>query len=199
MKIIIIDNYDSFVYNLARYVEESFEGDVLIFRNDQIDYAALVNADGILLSPGPGVPSEAGDLLKIIDIYHTKKPILGVCLGHQAISEYFGRKLIRHDEVYHGKSSTITHSSENYLFDSIPEEFEVGRYHSWSVDHDTSSVMEVTARSSTNEIMAVQHTVLPITGVQFHPESILTPHGRTMIQNWIQSITQKIKKDELFT
>jgi anthranilate synthase component 2 len=191
MKLIIIDNYDSFVYNLARYVEESCSGEVIIFRNDKVDYTELIDADGILLSPGPGVPSEAGDLMKIIDIYHTQKPILGVCLGHQAISEYFGCELIRQDDVYHGKSSMITHFSTNYLFDSIPEKFEVGRYHSWSVDQNISPVLEVTARSSTKEIMALQHADLPITGVQFHPESILTPHGRTMIQNWIQSITPK--------
>ena len=188
MKIIVIDNYDSFVYNLVRYVEESTSGEVHVFRNDNVDYSELDQADGILLSPGPGVPTEAGDLMRIIESYHITKPLLGVCLGHQAIAEYFGCELYQQEKIHHGKSSRIMHSSTSVLFDSIPEQLEVGRYHSWSVDNVLSSSIEATATSETDEVMALQHRILPIQGVQFHPESILTPHGRTMINNWIKSL-----------
>lgn len=189
MKIAIIDNYDSFVYNLVRYLDEIDDVETIVQRNDKIDYEELESCSAILLSPGPGIPSEAGSLVEIIDKYHSEKSILGVCLGHQAIAEYFGASLNCIEHPMHGKSSLVKHQDEDYLFNSVPIEFEVGRYHSWSVKDNLPSQIIATAFSNDNEIMAVKHKTLPIHGVQFHPESILTPHGRTMINNWVKSIT----------
>jgi anthranilate synthase component 2 len=186
MKIAVIDNFDSFVYNLVRYLQEEEKVDVTVMRNDQIDHVALAAADAILLSPGPGLPSEAGNLLSVIDKYHLTKKLLGVCLGHQAIGEYFGVKLVPSTEIVHGKSSIISLFDTKDIFKSMPEAITVGRYHSWMLQNiDIPIHLKITATTSQNEIMAIRHSELPIFGVQFHPESILTPQGRNIIKNWL--------------
>jgi anthranilate synthase component 2 len=188
MKIAVIDNYDSFVYNIIRYVKESDVEEVVVMRNDEVDYDILEKCDAILLSPGPGIPSEAGDLLKIIQLFGTSKKILGVCLGHQAIAEVFGGKLEQCVEPIHGKASLIHHQQNDLIFDSIPQEFEVGRYHSWKINSNVPSELIVTAQTKEGEIMAIKHRDLNLRGVQFHPESILTPQGRKMIENWVSLV-----------
>lgn len=188
MKIAVIDNYDSFVYNIIRYVKESNVDEVIVMRNNEVDYEVLEKCDAILLSPGPGIPSEAGDLLKIISQFGSSKNILGVCLGHQAIAEVYGGKLEQCKEPIHGKASLIQHEQNDIIFDSIPQEFEVGRYHSWKINSNVPNVLVITAQTKEGEIMAIKHRDLNIRGVQFHPESILTPQGRKMIENWVSSV-----------
>lgn len=190
MKIAVIDNFDSFVFNLVRYIKEE-QHEVVVQRNNRIDFEVLESADGILLSPGPGIPSEAGDLLEVIKRFHAKKPILGVCLGHQAIAEHFGDVLIPCPEPIHGKASRITISKESGIFQNLPTEIEVGRYHSWQTRILPSSELEVTASTHDSVVMAIQHRTVPTIGVQFHPESILTPSGRKMIQNWLNIFSTK--------
>ncbi|MFT5582182.1 MAG: anthranilate synthase component 2 [Psychromonas sp.] len=188
MKIAVIDNFDSFVYNLVRYLRE-FEGaEITVMRNNNIDRKVLDKADAILLSPGPGIPSEAGELMRVIEEYHQSKKILGVCLGHQAIGEFFGAKLELCQAAMHGKSSSITISSEDSFFDKTPDKIDVGRYHSWQLsDQNMPNVLKIIGKTDKNEIMAIRHKILPLYGVQFHPESILTPLGRTLINNWIKN------------
>lgn len=190
MKIAVIDNFDSFVFNLVRYIKEE-QHEVVVQRNNRIDFEVLESADGILLSPGPGIPSEAGDLLEVIKRFHAKKPILGVCLGHQAIAEHFGDVLIPCPEPIHGKASRITIAKESGIFQNLPTEIEVGRYHSWQTRILPSSELEVTASTHDSVVMAIQHRTVPTIGVQFHPESILTPSGRKMIQNWLNIFSTK--------
>lgn len=184
MKIAVIDNYDSFVHNLVRYVRETVTGEVRVMRNDRADLSYLDACDAIVLSPGPGIPSEAGDLMKIIERYVDKKKMLGVCLGHQALAEHFGMSLEPALPIHHGKSSEIS-LNESVLFSGLPKQLQVGRYHSWRVRSQHTSAMQTIATGPQNDIMALQHETLPIYGVQFHPESILTPQGRNIIQNWI--------------
>ncbi len=188
MKIAVIDNFDSFVFNLVRYIKEE-EHEVIIQRNNRIDFEVLESADAILLSPGPGIPSEAGELLEVINRFHGKKTILGVCLGHQAIAEYFGDALIPCPEPIHGLASRITISKASGIFQNLPSEIEVGRYHSWQTRISPSSELEITASTADSVVMALQHKTAPTVGVQFHPESILTPLGRKMIQNWLNEYT----------
>lgn len=184
MKIGIIDNYDSFVYNLVRYVREHKDVEIIVQRNDKVDYHVLDECDALLLSPGPGIPSEAGDLLKIIGRYAHSKKILGICLGHQAIAESFGGKLIPSPHPLHGKSSIMEIRNFDTIFKGIQQYTSIGRYHSWEVDIDHVPELHITGVSG-NSVMAFQHNNLPIYGLQFHPESILTPQGRAMINNWL--------------
>jgi anthranilate synthase component 2 len=185
MKISVIDNYDSFVYNLVRYVREVENCEVNVMRNDQIDWNALKEADGILLSPGPGIPSEAGKLMSVIEEFHLSKKMLGVCLGHQALGSFFGMELYQSEPFFHGKSSQIIHDGSK-VYENIPTEFEVGRYHSWMIRQGKdNSPIKVNATGPEGEIMGIKHNELPIFGVQYHPESILTPKGRQFINNWI--------------
>lgn len=185
MKIAIIDNYDSFTYNLVHLICE-LGGDVSVYRNDQFDLEQLLNYDKLLLSPGPGIPQEAGLLLDVIRRYGGVKPILGVCLGHQAIGEVFGGRLTNLSSVYHGVESTIQQENNDYLFAGLPATFQVGRYHSWVVsDEGFPTDLEVTARSQDGCIMALRHKEYDIRGVQFHPESVLTPLGKEMMANWL--------------
>lgn len=184
MKIAIIDNYDSFVFNLVRYVNEA-ASETIVQRNDQLNFAKIDECDAILLSPGPGIPSEAGQLLEVIDKYHSSKKILGVCLGHQALAEYFDGSISLTDPM-HGKASFLNHTNESRLFNQVPEQFQAGRYHSWCVDQLPTSFVS-TASTNDGKIMAMEHETLPVFGVQFHPESILTPEGRTIINNWIKA------------
>jgi anthranilate synthase component 2 len=192
MKIAVIDNYDSFVFNLVRYIREIPDTEVVVMRNRHVNYDELDQADGILLSPGPGIPEEAGDLLKIIDRFASQKPILGVCLGHQAIGQYYGLDLMKAKKIIHGKSTPIELKIASPIFDKIDADVAtimVGRYHSWVVQsNESSQIIQVTATSEENEVMALQHQNLPIYGVQFHPESLLTPLGRKMINNWIKTL-----------
>lgn len=191
MKIAVINNFDSFVYNLVRYLrEEGCEVDVQ--RNDLVSLQSLEKADGILLSPGPGIPIEAGALTTVIERFVNQKPMLGVCLGHQALAEHFGGTLSLAPKAIHGKSSISKQVANSVLFDSVPKTFEVGRYHSWIVDNSMPTALKTTAVCG-DEIMAFEHNDLPIHGVQFHPESILTPVGRTIIRNWIQSVKTTLK------
>ncbi len=192
MKILIFDNYDSFTYNLVHLVEKITHIKVDVFRNNQIPLEKIKAYDKIILSPGPGIPSEAGLLLDVIKEYASTKSILGVCLGHQAIGEAFGGTLTNLDTVYHGVATPIEVKSQrsknkNDLFEGLPTNIEVGRYHSWVIaDENFPDDLEVTARDSNNLIMALQHRTLDVQGVQFHPESVLTPDGERIMRNWLK-------------
>ena len=183
MKIVIIDNYDSFTYNLAHLVRE-LGAEVTVLRNDQFEMSELEPFSKIILSPGPGIPSEAGLLLDVIRAYAGRKPILGVCLGHQAIGEVFGAKLVNLDDVYHGVATEGTQFGNDEIFSGLPNRITMGRYHSWAVARDGfPDCLEVTAESDDKQIMALRHREYNIRGIQFHPESVLTPDGRKMLQN----------------
>lgn len=188
MKIAVIDNFDSFVYNLVRYVRECEDVSVVVQRNNAVDYDLLDQCDAILLSPGPGIPDEAGELKTIIQRYSGKKGILGVCLGHQAIAEVFGAKLEQCEVPIHGKASAMFIDRKESLFAGLPETIDVGRYHSWQVKQEENAELMITARTADQTIMALRHVSHPTVGIQFHPESILTPTGRTIITNWIHSL-----------
>ncbi len=193
MKILVFDNYDSFTYNLVHLVEKITHGKVDVFRNDELPMEKAKEYDKIILSPGPGIPSEAGMLLPLIKEYAASKSILGVCLGHQAIGEAFGGTLVNLSTVYHGVATPIKVRSEesgvrSKLFTDLPDEFEVGRYHSWVIsDEYFPAELEITARDANNYIMALQHTRYDVQGVQFHPESVLTPVGETILRNWLKN------------
>ncbi len=186
MKVIIIDNYDSFTYNLAHLVKE-LGAEVDVVRNDRFRLTLPASYDKIILSPGPGVPSEAGLLEDVIREFSGRKPILGVCLGHQAIGEVFGGKLTNLSEVFHGVQTKAMLKGNDYLFDGLDYEIMVGRYHSWVVDReDFPESLEITAESEEGNIMALRHKVYNIHGIQFHPESVLTPTGKTIIYNFLK-------------
>jgi len=189
VRILVFDNYDSFTYNLVHLVEKILHQKVEVHRNDQIPLERVKEYDKIILSPGPGIPSEAGLLLPLIKEYAASKPILGVCLGHQAIGEAFGGKLINLTTVYHGVATDCQLSTVNcQLFQGLPSAFEVGRYHSWIVSEEEFPVdLEITARDENNYIMALQHKTYDLQGVQFHPESVLTPVGEQIMRNWLKS------------
>lgn len=185
-RIVIIDNYDSFTYNLSHLVKE-LGADVTVYRNDRFTLSSLDVFDKIILSPGPGIPEEAGLLLDVIREYAGKKPILGVCLGEQAIGQFFGGTLINLSEVYHGIQSRILLTVDDYLFKGLESQIEVGRYHSWVVSYEGfPACLEVTARSEEGQIMALRHRHYDVRGIQFHPESVLTPTGKIMIKNWLE-------------
>lgn len=185
-KIAIIDNYDSFTFNLVHYLKE-LDCEVTVLRNDEFELEELKSFDEIILSPGPGIPSESGLLIDVIKTYASSKKILGICLGQQAIGEVFGGSLVNLDKVYHGIATSINVLATNeVLFQNLPKQIEVGRYHSWVINPaDFPDVLEVTASAENGEIMAIRHKTYNVKGVQFHPESILTPHGKTIISNWI--------------
>ena len=186
MKIVIIDNYDSFTYNLAHLVKE-LGAEVTVFRNDQFQLSELDRFDKIILSPGPGIPSEAGLLMDVIKKYAGRKPMLGVCLGHQAIGEAFGAKLTNLSEVYHGVATPCTQFGNDPIFEGLPKRIEIGRYHSWVVDKSGfPDCLDITAVSDDGQIMGLKHKNYDIRGIQFHPESVLTPDGKMMIQNWLE-------------
>lgn len=190
VKILVFDNYDSFTYNLVHLVKKvAPEVEVDVFRNDEIPLEKVAEYDRIILSPGPGVPKDAGLLLPLIKAYAGKKPMLGVCLGHQAIGEAFGGNLINLSTVYHGVSTNckVLPTSQK-LFDGLPEEISIGRYHSWVIDEKSfPEELEVTAVDENGYIMALQHKTLDVQGVQFHPESVLTPDGEKIMRNWMDS------------
>ncbi len=188
MKILVIDNYDSFVYNLVHYLEE-LDCEVTVKRNDRFTIEEVEAYDKILLSPGPGIPDEAGLLKKVIETYATSKPILGVCLGQQAIGEVFGGSIINLKEVFHGVATkAIILSKDESLFKGLDDEIEIGRYHSWVVNkEDLPEVLEVTSIDENGQIMSLRHKLYDVKGVQFHPESVLTPKGKQIIKNWVES------------
>lgn len=186
-RILVFDNYDSFTYNLVHLVEKLTKQRVEVFRNDRIPLEKVKDYDKIILSPGPGIPSEAGLLLPLIREYATSKPILGVCLGHQAIGEAFGGKLVNLSTVYHGVATPVKVLKPGTLFEGLPETLEVGRYHSWVVSEESwPDELEVTARDEKNFVMGLRHKNLDVQGVQFHPESVLTPLGEKILANWLK-------------
>lgn len=188
MKILLIDNYDSFTYNLFQYLEEEGGKDieVTVWRNDQFDIADVQAFDKIVLSPGPGIPSEAGLLKQVVETYAPTKPILGVCLGEQAIGEVFGGTLFNLPHVFHGVQTPVHIVGEDYIFQNLDNTEQVGRYHSWVVQKEgLPTTLQITALSDEGQIMALKHTTYDVHGIQFHPESILTPNGRKMIRNFV--------------
>ena len=186
-KILVIDNYDSFTYNLVHYLED-LDCEVTVYRNDEFDIDEISHFDKILLSPGPGIPDEAGLLKAVIAKYAPTKSILGVCLGQQAIGEVFGGTLSNLDKVYHGVSSMVkTSVNDELLFEGLGNEFEVGRYHSWVVDADLPEVLEATSFDENGQVMSLRHKTFDVRGVQFHPESVLTPNGKKILENWLKS------------
>lgn len=189
MKILVFDNYDSFTYNLVQMIEQIMGEKVEVFRNDQIELAEIEKYDKIVLSPGPGIPSEAGILLELIKKYAPTKSILGVCLGQQAIAEAFGGSLINLTEIYHGvATSAQTIKKEAMLLRDLPQNLEVGRYHSWAVNpEDFPEELEITSVDENGMIMSLQHKTYDVHAVQYHPESILTPDGRKIIENFLKN------------
>lgn len=186
-KIVVIDNYDSFTYNLVHYLE-ALDAEITVLRNDEFDLDDLFAFEKIILSPGPGIPDEAGLLKNVIKKYAATKSILGVCLGQQAIAEVFGGQLINLQQVYHGVSTKINITVEDEpLFENLPKQIEVGRYHSWVVETPLPEVLEITAIDGQGHVMALRHKYFDVRAVQFHPESILTPDGKQILLNWLNS------------
>ncbi len=187
--ILVLDNYDSFTYNLVHAIEKITGQQVTVFRNDEISIAEVEAFDKIILSPGPGLPANAGIMPELLKTYAPTKSILGVCLGHQAITECFGGSLFNLAQVYHGVAMPITVlKNDSVLFKGLPAQFDVGRYHSWIADSATfPDVLEITAVDEFNNIMALQHKEYDVQGVQFHPESVLTPLGEKILENWIKT------------
>lgn len=186
MKLLIIDNYDSFTYNLVHLVE-SLGTECTVVRNDKISLSEVAQYDSIILSPGPGIPDEAGITKKVIQQFSTSKKILGVCLGHQAIGEVCGGQLINLSEVYHGVATPVQVKVNDKLFDDVPSTFLAGRYHSWVVSEEKfPDELEITATDANGQVMALRHRTHNVRGVQFHPESVLTEHGSKIINNWLE-------------
>jgi anthranilate synthase component 2 len=188
MKILVLDNYDSFVYNLVHYIKQLGYEDVDVYRNDKISLEEIAKYDKIVLSPGPGIPEEAGVMIDLIKHYAESKSILGVCLGHQAIAEAFGIELENMDEVLHGVGNTIKVIEHDVIYTGIPNEFEVGRYHSWQVKKDTlGDAFKLTGVDENGNVMSMRHNTLDVVGVQYHPESVLTEHGLKIVENWLKN------------
>lgn len=185
-KILVIDNYDSFTYNLVHYLED-LGCEVVVKRNDQLKLEEVDDFEKIVLSPGPGIPDEAGLLKEIIAKYAPTKSIFGVCLGQQAIGEVFGGKLINLDEVYHGVATKIILENDEPLFEGLPREIVVGRYHSWVVDPQLPDVLEATSFDENGQLMSIRHKTYAVCAVQFHPESVLTPQGKQILKNWLMN------------
>lgn len=186
-KILVIDNYDSFTYNLVHYLQD-LDCDVTVRRNDKLSLEDVEAYDKILLSPGPGIPDEAGLLKAIIKRYGPTKSILGICLGQQAIAEVYGGRIKNLDTVYHGVATSITRINEDeILYQGLPRELEVGRYHSWVVSKEIPETLVITALDGQGEIMSLRHKEFDVRAVQYHPESILTPHGKQLLKNWIKA------------
>lgn len=188
MKILVFDNYDSFTYNLVQMIEQIVDDKVEVFRNDQITLEDVDQYDKIVLSPGPGIPEEAGILLDLIKRYAPTKSIFGVCLGQQAIAEAFGGSLINLTEIFHGVATEAQQVKEHHLFTDLPETFEVGRYHSWAVNpEDFPEELEITSVDKSGMIMSLKHKTYDVHAVQYHPESILTPDGKKILENFLKN------------
>jgi anthranilate synthase component 2 len=184
VKVLLLDNFDSFTYNLFHYLE-ALDCEVTVARNNAVSIEEIAFFDKIVLSPGPGLPSDAGKMSEIVSFYASSKPILGVCLGMQALGEYFGGQLYNQSIVKHGVAEKCRHNLESIIFQKVPEVFEVGLYHSWAVDISKTKELKAIAFSENDILMAFEHQTLPIYGVQFHPESLLTMDGKTILQNFI--------------
>ncbi|MFZ9074358.1 MAG: anthranilate synthase component II [Flavobacteriaceae bacterium] len=185
-KVFVIDNYDSFTYNLVHYLEE-LDCEVTVKRNDQFELEELEEYHMILLSPGPGIPSESGLLKAAIERYAPTKKILGICLGQQAIGEVFGGKLINLETVYHGVATPVHITEEDPLFEGLPKTFDIGRYHSWVVEQPLPETLIATSLDDNGQLMSLRHKNYDVCAVQYHPESVLTPQGKKIIANWINS------------
>lgn len=187
IKVLVIDNYDSFTYNLVHYLED-LNCEVTVVRNDKLELEDVKPFEKIVLSPGPGIPDEAGLLKAIIKEYAPSKSILGVCLGQQAIGEVFGGSLINLDEVYHGVATKVLITVDDEpMFNDLGKEIEVGRYHSWVVNSNLPDVLEATSFDKNGQVMSLRHKVYDVKGVQYHPESVLTPKGKQILKNWVNS------------
>jgi len=186
-RILVLDNYDSFTYNLVQYIEEITDRKVKVVRNDEIELDMINQYDIVFLSPGPGLPKDAGIMKQLIEVYGPKKHIFGICLGHQAIAEVYGAKLINMKTVFHGIATMIrVLKRDDPLFRNVSYEFMGGRYHSWIVDRESiPSCLEITAVDQENQIMAIRHKKYKVVGVQFHPESVLTPDGKQMLIDFL--------------
>ncbi|WP_375239466.1 anthranilate synthase component II [Aurantibacter sp.] len=186
-KILVIDNYDSFTYNLVHYLED-LNCEVVVKRNDKLTLEEVDAFNKILLSPGPGIPDEAGLLKNIIKQYAPTKSILGICLGQQAIGEVFGGTLINLDDVFHGVATdTKVIVDDEVLFQNMNKTIEVGRYHSWVVDSNLPEILEATSLDKNGQVMSLRHKIYDVRGVQYHPESVLTPNGKQILENWVNS------------
>jgi|ERR1043165_340803 anthranilate synthase/aminodeoxychorismate synthase-like glutamine amidotransferase len=189
--VLLLDNYDSFTYNLRDYILQ-LGNQCTVVRNDEmsLDEIAKLHFDSAIISPGPKTPHEAGITMDFVGRFHRNKPILGICLGHQAIGEFFGAKLVKAIKPLHGKTSVIKHTG-NYLFRDIPVEFDVMRYHSLVLKEVEKTPLQITATTSANEVMAIAHPELKVAGVQFHPESVLTPNGLQILRNWFREVNSQ--------
>jgi len=186
MRILMVDNYDSFTYNLVHLIRQLSDAELVIKRNDAFTLEEVEDFDKIILSPGPGLPEEAGQLMNLIKQYAASKDILGICLGHQAIGLNYGGSLHNMEEVVHGRQTKIIQTQPSYIFKNVEAEFEAGRYHSWVVNKETlPACLKITAEDEQGNIMAMQHETDRVTGLQFHPESIMTEAGKTLIKNWL--------------
>ena len=185
-QVLVIDNYDSFTYNLVHYLEE-LDCTVKVVRNDKVDFEEVSAFEELVLSPGPGIPEEAGLLKKVIETFAPDKRIFGVCLGQQAIAEVFGGQLVNLKQVYHGVATTIDILGDDALYRGLPKRIEVGRYHSWVVHPDLPECLEVTALDSEGEVMSLRHREYDVRAVQYHPESVLTPMGKQILSNWLNA------------
>jgi anthranilate synthase component 2 len=189
MNLLIYDNYDSFTYNLVHIVRElGYDGNMQIKRNDKIEIEEIQKFDKILLSPGPGIPEESGNMIELIRTYGTTKSILGVCLGHQGIAEAFGGKIFNMKEVFHGVATKVNVTAEEKLFRGLPASFFGARYHSWSVDRQNpGNEIDITSVDDDGEIMSLRHRKYDVAGLQFHPESVISEHGTKILENWLNN------------
>ncbi|GAA4069378.1 aminodeoxychorismate/anthranilate synthase component II [Flavobacterium cheonanense] len=187
MKVLVVDNYDSFVYNIVHLLYEIGVAEIDVVKNDQLDFSYINQYDKIVLSPGPGIPKDAGMMPQLLSEFASTKSILGICLGHQAIAEHFGTNLINLSEPFHGVASEIEILKEDYLFENLPKNFKIGHYHSWVVSEAISDDIEILAKDALGNIMAIKHKKYDVRGLQFHPESILTENGKTILTNWINN------------
>jgi len=185
MKILVVDNYDSFVYNIVHLLYEIGVAEIDVVKNDHLDFSVMHQYDKIVLSPGPGIPKDGGMMPKLIAEFAYTKSILGICLGHQAIAEHFGMDLINLKAPLHGVASKIDIITADYLFQNLPNHFNIGHYHSWVVSETISDELEVLAKDEFGNIMALKHKKYDLRGLQFHPESILTENGKKILINWI--------------
>lgn len=188
MKVLVVDNYDSFVYNIVHLLYEIGVAEIDVIKNDQLDFSYINQYDKIVLSPGPGIPKNAGMMPQLLTEFASTKSILGICLGHQAIAEHFGTDLINLSEPLHGVASQIEIIKADYLFENLPKQFKIGHYHSWVVSESISDDLEVLAKDELGNIMALKHKKYDVRGLQFHPESILTENGRVILTNWINYV-----------
>ena len=187
MKVLVVDNYDSFVYNIVHLLYEIGVAEIDVVKNDQLDFSYIHQYDKIVLSPGPGIPKNAGMMPQLLSEFVSTKSIIGICLGHQAIAEHFGTDLINLSEPLHGVASEIKIVEEDYLFKNLPKHFKIGHYHSWVVSETISNDLEILAKDELGNIMAIKHKKYDVRGLQFHPESILTENGKTILTNWLNN------------